>query len=68
MRTMAATLAQLQASADRLAALIDETEAERERRNELIVDLVDQGVSRRDICQAGRVSPKSVCLFLAMAG
>jgi hypothetical protein len=68
MRTMAATLAQLQASADRLAALIDETEAERERRNDLIVDLVDQGALRKDICRAGRVSPKSVCLFLAMAG
>ena len=68
MRYMAATLGQLKASADRLAALIDETEAERERRNEFIVDLVDQGIPRRQICEAGRVSPKSVCLFLAMAG
>jgi len=65
---MAATLAALKASADRIAALADELESERERRNDLIVDLVDQGISRRQICEAGRVSPKSVCVFLATAG
>lgn len=65
---MAATLAALRASADRIAALADELDSERERRNGLIVGLVDQGVPRRDICQAGKVSPKSVCLFLAEAG
>jgi hypothetical protein len=63
-----ATLGQLRASADRLASIRDEEDAEMERRNELIVDLVDQGIPRKEICAAGRVSPKSVCLFLAEAG
>lgn len=48
--------------------LAGELDAERERRNELIVALVDQGVDRREICTRGRVSPKTVCVCLAEAG
>lgn len=62
------TLAGLKACADRIAQLADELEDERERRNDLIVSLVDQGVPRRQICEAGRVSPKTVCFCLAEAG
>ena len=65
---MAATLPQLKASADRIASLTDELEAERERRNDLIVQLVDQGESRRAIAEAGQVSPKTICVQLALAG
>jgi hypothetical protein len=64
---MGASLQALAAARDRLASLERELTAERERRNNLIVTLVDQGTPRRDVCQAGGVSPKSVCIFLSSA-
>jgi hypothetical protein len=67
MRTMA-TLEQLRATADRIMALRDELDSEVERRDDQIVDLVDQGVARRAICEAGRVAPVTICRCLQMAG
>lgn len=64
---MGATLPALAASRDRIAALERELADERERRNRLVVELVDAGHRRRDICDAGGVSPKSVCMFLSAA-
>lgn len=66
--TDGATLDQLGASADRIQQLAGELDAERERRNELIIGLVDQGVDRRAICTRGRVSPKTICVCLAEGG
>jgi len=62
---MDATLSLLRASAERIAQLQDQLADERARRNQLVVALVDQGVSRREIAAAGRMSPKSVCVHLS---
>ena len=63
-----ATLARLRTSADRVAQLLAELDDERERRNRMVVELVDAGEDRREIATAARVSPKSVCQFLAEYG
>lgn len=62
------TLGMLEASAERIAQLLDQLGDERIRRDTMIVALVDQGEERRDVARAGRVSPKSVCTALAVYG
>ncbi len=56
-RDQAPLLARLSSSADRLAQLDEETEAERRRRDELIVELRDRGLSWSKIGKAARLSP-----------
>jgi DNA-directed RNA polymerase specialized sigma24 family protein len=66
---MEVSLAALRASAERIAQLLDELSDERERRDEMVVVLVDQGgYSRREIAAAARISPKSVCAALSAYG
>lgn len=50
------TLARLQASADRLATLTDEVDAERGRRDELVCEARDEGHSWREIGRHARCS------------
>ena len=61
-------LALLTASADRVAALLAELGDERERRNELVAQAVDERIPRRAIGRAARVSLKSVSIFAAEYG
>lgn len=63
-----ATLQALSASADRIARLLTELGDERARRNEMVVQLVDEGTPRREVSRAARISPKSICVCLATAG
>lgn len=63
-----ATLAGVRASADRIAQMLTELDDERERRNRMVVELVDAGEDRREVATAARVSAKSVCVFLAEYG
>jgi hypothetical protein len=65
---MIVTLAALGSSAERIAQLLDELDDERERRNGMIVALVDQGEPRRAVATAARMSAKSVCTALAEFG
>lgn len=65
---MATSLSSLRASADRLAQLRGEADAELERRNAQIVELVDGGEDRKQIMQAGDVSAVSICKVLADRG
>lgn len=66
---MEVSLAALQASSDRIAQLLDELADERERRDQMVVELVDHGGhTRREIARAARLSPKSVCAALSAYG
>lgn len=66
---VADVLETLSASADRIAQLLAELDDERERRNMLVVQAVDVDQRpRRDVARAARISPKSVCVFLAEYG
>lgn len=65
---VAATLGALRSSADRIAQMLSELDDERERRNHMVVALVDSGADRREVARAARVSSKSVCVFLAEYG
>lgn len=63
-----ATLAAVRLSADRIAQLLAEVDDERERRNRMVVALVDGGEPRRAIATAARISPKTICVMLAEYG
>lgn len=48
--------ARCQASADRIAVLREELDAEMSRRDRLVIDLRDQGMHWRDVARAARLS------------
>lgn len=55
--TTDSTLTRLRGSADRLAALAEEIDAEQERRDSLIIEARDALVPWKQIASAGRLSP-----------
>ncbi len=60
---LAGKAARLRSSADRLAVLDEEIGAERRRRDELITELRDEGLSWSKLAAAARLSP-SQCVHI----